>query len=110
MSAIRAEREREALSRVKGKYPQHPGHDHIIQLLDSFHHPGPNGQHFCLVYKAMGENILRTQGRMPSHKIPLPMLKQITRQLLQALDLLHTCDLVHTGLLRRYPQYSSRDL
>ena len=98
VSAIIAEREREALNRVRDKDPKHPGHDHIIHLLDSFHHQGPNGQHFCLVYKAMGENILKTQGRMPSHKIPLPMLKQITRQLLQALDLMHTCDLVHTGL------------
>ena len=100
VTASKANRECEALTGLRDKYPQHPGNSHIIHLLDSFQHQGPNGQHFCLVYKAMGENILRTQGRMPSLKIPLPMLRKITRQLLQALDLLHSCDIVHTGLLR----------
>lgn len=93
----KAERERDALINLRDTDPSHPGHNHIIHLLDAFYHQGPNGQHMCLAYKAMGENIRRSQARMPDQKFSLPVLKRVARQLLQALDHMHNCGWVHTG-------------
>jgi serine/threonine-protein kinase SRPK3 len=50
--------EAELLQFVNATNPQHPGGQHIIQLLDHFIHPGPNGDHSCLVFEPMGESIL----------------------------------------------------
>ncbi|PVU85838.1 hypothetical protein BB559_006751 [Furculomyces boomerangus] len=36
----------------------HIGHNHVIQLLDSFEHSGPNGIHVCMVFEVLGENLL----------------------------------------------------
>jgi Mg2+/Co2+ transporter CorC len=37
--------------------PSSPGSRHIEQLLDDFHHTGPNGTHVCLVLEVLGPNI-----------------------------------------------------
>ena len=95
----KAARERDALLQLRNADPLHAGHNHVVQLLDSFYHKGPNGQHMCLAYKPMGENILRSQARMPSQKMPLSIVKSITRQLLHALDLIHSHGWTHTGEL-----------
>lgn len=36
----------------------HPGKKHIVQLLDHFWHKGPNGNHVCMVFEVLGENML----------------------------------------------------
>ena len=33
-------------------------HSHVIQLLNSFIHHGPNGKHFCMVFEIMGVTLL----------------------------------------------------
>ncbi|KAH6637562.1 kinase-like domain-containing protein [Boeremia exigua] len=33
--------------------PEDPGSQHILNLLDSFQHEGPNGMHLCLVFELM---------------------------------------------------------
>ncbi len=97
--SVKAERERDVLAELRDRNPGHSGRSHIIELLDSFYHGGPNGQHMCLVYKPMGEHLLRLQARVPDNKLPVPLMKRITRQLLQALDYMHSCGWVHTGWL-----------
>jgi len=92
-------RERYILQDLKCRDTNHPGHNHVISLLDSFYHEGPNGKHMCLVYKAMGERVGRMRIRFPDRKVPQPLTKRIARQLLQALDYVHTCGYVHTGRL-----------
>ena len=33
-------------------------HSHVIQLLNSFIHHGPNGKHFCMVFEILGVTLL----------------------------------------------------
>ncbi|CAE6524897.1 unnamed protein product [Rhizoctonia solani] len=36
----------------------HPGRRHVIGFLDHFRHKGPNGNHVCMVFEVLGENLL----------------------------------------------------
>lgn len=65
------------------------GPNHILRLLDEFSHKGPNGVHICLIFKAMGPDLSRYRKLFPDVKIPVPVAKSITRQLLLALAFLH---------------------
>lgn len=77
----------------------HPGHEHVIQLLDTFTHKGPNGVHVCMVFEVLGENLLSLIRRYKHRGIPIVFVKQIAKQLLLALDFLHrTCGVIHTDL------------
>jgi serine/threonine-protein kinase SRPK3 len=84
---------------VNAANPQHPGPHHIVQLLDHFIHSGPNGDHSCLVFEPLGESVLSLQKRSEHGSLPLNNVKMIARQVLLALDYLHSyCNLIHTGL------------
>ncbi|KAI5969354.1 hypothetical protein CANMA_001602 [Candida margitis] len=37
---------------------QHPGYKHLMKLLDDFEIAGPNGNHICMVFEILGENVL----------------------------------------------------
>ena len=37
---------------------QHPGYKHLMKLLDDFEITGPNGNHICMVFEILGENVL----------------------------------------------------
>lgn len=71
---------------------------HILRLIDEFKHHGPNGVHVCLVFKAMGPDLAKYRQLFPNAKLPVPIVKRITRQLLLALSLLHeTHHVIHCG-------------
>lgn len=36
----------------------HPGYNHVMRLLDDFNIKGPNGNHICMVFEVLGENVL----------------------------------------------------
>lgn len=77
----------------------HPGHEHVIQLLDTFTHKGPNGVHVVMVFEVLGENLLGLIRRYKHRGIPIIFVKQIAKQLLLALDFLHRkCGVIHTDL------------
>ncbi|CDK29765.1 unnamed protein product [Kuraishia capsulata CBS 1993] len=119
------------LEKVRDGPDSHPGKNHVVQLLDSFIHTGPNGDHVCMVFEVLGENMLslllrykafskertaelksssRSVSSLDSTRdllllkesfggLPLTLVKQITKQLLLALDYMHReCGLVHTDL------------
>ncbi|KAI0841440.1 kinase-like protein [Hypoxylon sp. FL0890] len=76
-----------------------PGSDRILGLLDEFQHSGPNGKHVCLVFMPMGPNLSIYRRLFPKLRIPIPVAKNIARQLLQALAFLHdTCHIIHTDI------------
>lgn len=78
---------------------QHPGHKHVIQLLDTFTHKGPNGVHVVMVFEVLGENLLGLIRRYKHRGIPIVFVKQIAKQLLSATDFLHRkCGVIHTDL------------
>lgn len=87
------------LDKVTTSDIHHPGHEHVIQLLDTFSHEGPNGVHVCMVFEVLGENLLGLIRRYKHKGIPVVFVKQIAKQLLSALDFLHRrCGVIHTDI------------
>ena len=87
------------LNKVVQANPQHPGRKYVVSLLDSFEHKGPNGVHVCMVFEVLGENLLGLIKRWNHRGIPMPLVKQITKQVLLGLDYLHReCGIIHTDL------------
>ncbi|KAI9660079.1 MAG: serine/threonine protein kinase, CMGC group [Bathelium mastoideum] len=87
------------LNKVVQANMEHPGRRHVVSLLDSFNHKGPNGVHVCMVFEVLGENLLGLIKRWNHRGIPMPLVKQITKQVLLGLDYLHReCGIIHTDL------------
>src|SRR3954447_23496221 len=87
------------LNKVVQANPNHPGRKHVVSLLDSFNHKGPNGVHVCMVFEVLGDNLLGLIKRWNHRGIPMPLVKQITKQVLLGLDYLHReCGIIHTDL------------
>jgi len=65
----------------------HPGRSHVVTLQESFELESAHGRHLCLVQQALGTfPALFQHGK----KLPLPLVKHVSRQLLEALDFLHS--------------------
>lgn len=87
------------LNRIVEASDSHAGKKHVVGLLDSFEHKGPNGTHVCMVFEVLGENLLGLIKRWNHRGIPMPLVKQITKQVLLGLDYLHReCGIIHTDL------------
>ncbi|KAM0265362.1 hypothetical protein ACHAQJ_000203 [Trichoderma viride] len=87
------------LNKIVQANPDHPGRKHVVSLLDSFEHKGPNGTHMCMVFEVLGENLLGLIKRWNHRGIPMSIVKQITKQVLLGLDYLHReCGIIHTDL------------
>lgn len=78
---------------------QSEGSKHILNLLDSFFHRGPNGKHVVMVFEVLGENLLALIRKYEHRGIPLVYVKQISKQLLLGLDYMHRkCGIIHTDI------------
>lgn len=87
------------LKKIVQANPSHPGRKHVVSLLDSFDHHGPNGTHVCMVFEVLGENLLGLIKRWNHRGIPMPLVKRITKQVLLGLDYMHRdCGIIHTDL------------
>lgn len=87
------------LQKIVQANPKHPGKAYVVSLLDSFEHKGQNGVHVCMVFEVLGENLLGLIKRWNHRGIPMPLVKQITKQVLLGLDYLHReCGIIHTDL------------
>lgn len=87
------------LNKIVQANPAHPGRKHVVSLLDSFEHKGPNGTHVCMVFEVLGENLLGLIKKWNHRGIPMALVKQITKQVLLGLDYLHReCGIIHTDL------------
>lgn len=82
------------------KPSQHHGRKHVRDVLDTFTLPRPGGDHQCLVQKPLWESLQDLHNVMPNARLEVNILKSAIKQMLLALDYLHTeCKLVHTGIL-----------
>eukprot|EP00941_MAST-03F_sp_MAST-3F-sp1_P000866 g866.t1 len=71
----------------------------VVRLLDHFKHDGPNGTHVCFVFEMLGENLLSLIKQYDYHGVPLPIVKQIAKQVCQGIAFLHTnCSIIHTDI------------
>ncbi|XBW35871.1 hypothetical protein QEN19_001443 [Hanseniaspora menglaensis] len=78
---------------------EYTGKDYVINLLNSFVHKGPNGDHTCMVFELMGENLLKLIQRSQQKNLPIIYVKQIAKQLLLVLDYMHRkCGIIHTDI------------
>ncbi|KAI0401759.1 serine kinase [Xylaria palmicola] len=79
--------------------PGRSGANHIVGLQDEFKHSGPNGQHVCLVFKPMGPDMSHYRKLFSRARLPIPVAKKVTKELLMALAFLHdSCQVIHTDI------------
>ncbi|GFP98025.1 srsf protein kinase 1 [Phtheirospermum japonicum] len=71
----------------------------VVKLLDHFKHSGPNGQHICMVFEYLGDNLLTVIKYSDYRGIPIHMVKEICFHILVGLDYLHRqLSIIHTDL------------
>lgn len=71
----------------------------VVKLLDHFKHSGPNGQHVCMIFEYLGDNLLTLIKYTDYHGLPIHMVKEICFQILVGLDYLHKqLSIIHTDL------------
>lgn len=91
-------RELEILQHIKEKGdPNHPGHKHVSQILDSFCHEGPNG-HLCIVMEVLGPKVSSVTDRCTNYRLDGHLARRVSKQLLLAVDYLHSCGVAHGGM------------
>lgn len=87
------------LQRIISSDGAHPGRAHVIGFLDHFRHRGPNGNHVCMVFEVLGEDLLPLMRLYRNMGVPLHLVKQITKQVLLGLDYMHrACGMMLTDL------------
>ncbi|PYH89999.1 U4/U6 small nuclear ribonucleo protein PRP4 [Aspergillus ellipticus CBS 707.79] len=93
-------RELDIYNHITSVEADHPGKDFIRKLLDHFSIKGPHGDHVCLVHEPLGisaNQLLRNY--IPGRTMTLEEMKPCIRQLLIAVDFLHSvAGIVHTDL------------
>lgn len=83
------------LTQIKGGDPS--DEKHCCRLLDWFEHSGPHGRHICMVFEVLGDNLLALIKKYDYKGIPIPIVRNLARQMLVALDYLHRqLQIIHT--------------
>lgn len=71
----------------------------VVKLLDNFKHSGPNGQHACMVFEYLGDNLLTFIKYTNYWGMPIHRVKDICFHILVGLDYLHKqLSIVYTDL------------
>jgi hypothetical protein len=80
------------------EYPPDFDH-HIVNLVDSFDHLGRNGNHVCMAFEILGENLLKVIKKYSYRGMPLSIVRDFARQICTGMDFLHRhCQIIHTDL------------
>ncbi|KAI8089108.1 kinase-like domain-containing protein [Halteromyces radiatus] len=88
------------LEKVTHTDPTCLGARYVTAIVDHFMVDGPNGQHVCMTFEVLGENLLSLIKRYRHRNgVPTRLVKQIAKQMLLGLDYLHRkCGIIHTDL------------
>ncbi|KAM3399009.1 serine/threonine-protein kinase SRPK [Capsicum galapagoense] len=71
----------------------------VVKLLDHFKHSGPNGQHVCMVFEYLGDNLLTLIKYSDYRGLAIQKVKEICFHVLVGLDYLHRqLSIIHTDL------------
>lgn len=77
---------------------------HVMEVLDFFHHEGPNGKHLCMVFEPMGSTAASLVEELPENqpkmrgkrqRYPKWVAKRILLHALRGLAFLHQNGVVH---------------
>lgn len=97
----RVNREKAAYKHLANLSTTHPGHHNVRQALDIFDLARPEGAvHVCIVYSPLQSTLYDFQ-RLDGTPQVLPegLAKMVMRNLLEALDFLHTeANVIHCGM------------
>eukprot|EP00188_Purpureofilum_apyrenoidigerum_P000106 Plantae.Rhodophyta-Purpureofilum_apyrenoidigerum.ctg10380.p1 GENE.Plantae.Rhodophyta-Purpureofilum_apyrenoidigerum.ctg10380~~Plantae.Rhodophyta-Purpureofilum_apyrenoidigerum.ctg10380.p1 ORF type:complete len:465 (-),score=60.75 Plantae.Rhodophyta-Purpureofilum_apyrenoidigerum.ctg10380:1656-3050(-) len=81
--------------RMSGNISQYP----VVHLIDHFKHQGRDGRHVCLVFEVLGKSLLSLIRRCNYNGIPAPLVRNITRQILEGLNYVHIqSKIIHTDI------------
>ena len=73
----------------------HPGRSHVLTLQESFELNSVHGRHIYFIHRALGIFPALFEH---DKRLPITLVKHVSRQLLVALDFLHSqCRVIHTG-------------
>lgn len=98
--------ELEILKTITGQQAQLGAEDssHVVGLVDTFRLTGPAGAHECIVMAVLGCDLFTMARRFPERRIPVRIMKEVTRQLLVGLAFMHDrCKVIHTGKSLKAP-------
>ncbi|KAK5733600.1 hypothetical protein LTR17_009590 [Elasticomyces elasticus] len=88
----------ETITQKQAKFDR-AGDTHLVGLLDHFQVTGPAGTHQCVVMPVLGCDIKAQAQRFAKERIPVPIMKEIIRQLLTGLAFMHgKCRVIHIDL------------
>ncbi|KAI1487280.1 kinase-like protein [Biscogniauxia mediterranea] len=90
--------EKEILTHLRNGDRRQLGYAYVCHLLDDFEHHGPNGKHVCLVFELMGETLQSFGAWFRESRLPSPVMRRFTIQLLLALDFAHDHNVIHTDI------------
>lgn len=89
-----------AISRAaKSSSTSTSGARHVLAVLDSFFHTGPNGVHLCLVFPIAGGDLQAHMRVLPERRFPGKMAKLVAKQVTEGLRFVHACGVIHGGKL-----------
>ncbi|KAF2207809.1 hypothetical protein CERZMDRAFT_114980 [Cercospora zeae-maydis SCOH1-5] len=71
---------------------------HVVELLDVFETETQAGTHRCIAMPVFGCDLDAQARRFPGRRVPVQIMKEITRQLLLGVEFLHSsCRVIHTA-------------
>lgn len=103
LKVIRAENsennlELRILQRIQQGTTQHPGHKYLPRLLDHFYEGSAERRNLFLVLELLGPNVNDVMRFRPKQRFNLSSsCRRISKQLLLAVDCLHSLGIVHGG-------------
>lgn len=90
--------EQAILEKIASANVTHPGFPHITPLLFHFTVDSKYGQHAVMCTEALGSDLHSLRVQRPNRRFSLLATKRIVKQILFALDYIHTeCGVIHTG-------------
>ncbi|KAH6912418.1 kinase-like domain-containing protein [Coprinopsis sp. MPI-PUGE-AT-0042] len=71
----------------------------VLQLLDSFVHQGPNGEHLCVVTEVSGPNLATFLWALaPEEELTPELARAFVLHLAKGVEYLHSCGIIHGDL------------
>jgi len=85
-------------------------HECVMQMKNHFWHTGPYGQHKCLIFDLMGENLLALVRHYEDEGLPVKMVKKIAADTLRGVAHIHSRNIIHTDIKLENVLLSRHDL